>query len=133
MGEKIPDDVARALLFTTTDEREAHATAVEAMRARNESLRTNDGLIAEELATNAGFRDEWQRTALGRAVATALVRYRADCDLSQRELADRLGMTLFEVERLEMGEVNPRSQTLIRVFRQLGIELPLDTEPPPRT
>lgn len=133
MGEKIPDDVARELLFTTTGEREAHGTAVQAMLARNASLWTNDELIAEELATNAGFRDEWQRTALGRTVATALVRYRADRDVSQRELADRLGMTLSEVERLEMGEVNPRSETLIRVSRQLGIELPLDTEPPPRT
>jgi transcriptional regulator with XRE-family HTH domain len=32
------------------------------------------------------------RTALARAVAVAIVRYRGEHDLSQRELAERLGM-----------------------------------------
>ena len=51
-------------------------------------MKTNDELIAEQLHTDPAFRAEWERTALARAVAVAIVRYRAEHDLSQRELAD---------------------------------------------
>jgi hypothetical protein len=65
------------------------------------AMRTNEELIEEELRTGAAFRAEWKRAALGRALAIAIVRYRADHDLSERDLAERLGMTLAEIERLE--------------------------------
>lgn len=129
MGKRTADDAARALLFTTTSEREA---AVQALLARNAPFRTNDELIAEELRTDAGFRDEWQRTTPGRVVATGLVRYRAEHNLSQRALADRLRMTLSEVARLELGEVNPSGDTLTRLSEELGIGVTLDGEPSPQ-
>ena len=50
-------------------------------------MKTNDELIAELLRTDPEFRAEWERTALAREVALAIVRYRADHDLSQRDLA----------------------------------------------
>lgn len=56
------------------------------------AMRTNAELIKEELRADPAFRAEWQRTILGRAVATALVRYRGVDNLSQREPAERLGM-----------------------------------------
>ena len=40
MGEKTAVDMARELLLTTTREREADATAMQALLARNTSLRT---------------------------------------------------------------------------------------------
>lgn len=105
MAEETADDVARKLLATSSG-RELHTVAVPALLACNEAFRTNDELIAEELRTNPAFRDEWGRTAPGRAVATALVRYRSDHDLSQRELADRLAMAESDVACLELGEGN---------------------------
>ena len=90
---------------------------------------TNDELIAEQLRTDPEFRAEWERTALARAVAVAIVRYRADHDFSQRDLARRLGMKQPQVARLELGEVNPSVDTLMRISSQLGIEFTIDIRP----
>lgn len=86
------------------------------------AMRTNDELIEEELRADPTFRAEWKRTALGRTAATALVRYRAERDLSQRDLAERLRMTVAQVARLEAGDINPSCDTVARVSSLLGIE-----------
>lgn len=92
-------------------------------------MKTNDDLLAEQLRGDPKFRAEWERTALGRAVAVAVVRYRAEHDLSQRELAERLGMKQPQVARLEIGEVNPSMDTLMRIASQLEIEFTIDVRP----
>ena len=91
-------------------------------------LKTNDEILQEELQ-DPEFRAEWERTALARAVALAIVRYRGDHGLSQRDLAERLGMKQPQVARLELGEVNPSMETLMRVSGQLGIEFTTDVRP----
>ena len=91
-------------------------------------LKTNDEILQEELQ-DPEFRAEWERTALARAVALAIVRYRGDHGLSQRDLAERLGMKQPQVARLELGEVNPSMDTLMRVSGQLGIEFTIDVRP----
>jgi transcriptional regulator with XRE-family HTH domain len=89
-------------------------------------MRTNEELIAEQLRGDPEFRRQWERTALARAVAVAVVRYRAEHDLSQRDLAQRLGMKQPQVARLELGEVNPSMDTLMRISSRLGIEFTID-------
>jgi transcriptional regulator with XRE-family HTH domain len=91
-------------------------------------MKTNDEVIAEELQ-DPEFRAEWERTALARAVALAIVRYRGDHGLSQRDLAERLGMKQPQVARLELGESNPSMDTLMRISAQLGIEFTIDVRP----
>jgi transcriptional regulator with XRE-family HTH domain len=59
----------------------------------------------------------------------AIVRYRAEHDLSQRELAERLGMKQPQVARLELGEANPTVETLMRIASRLRIELTIDVRP----
>ncbi len=95
-------------------------------RMKLSDMTTNDELLSEQLRTDPEFRAEWERTALARAVAVAIVRYRAEHDLSQRELADRLAMKQPQVARLELGEVNPSIETLMRVASRLGIEFTID-------
>lgn len=92
-------------------------------------METNHELITEQLRTDPEFRAEWERTALARAVAVAIVRYRAEHDLSQRDLAERLAMKQPQVARLELGEVNPSMDTLMRIASRLGIELTIDVRP----
>lgn len=92
-------------------------------------LTSDDEVIAEDLPRDPAFRAVWERTALGRAVATALVRHRAEHDLSQRDLAKRLGMKQPQVARLELGEVNPSIATLMRISSALGIEFTIDVRP----
>lgn len=98
-------------------------------RMKLSEMKTNDELIAEQLRTDPEFRAEWERTALARAVAVAIIRYRAEHDLSQRELAARLGMKQPQVARLELGEVNPSIDTMMRISAQLGIEFTIDVRP----
>jgi transcriptional regulator with XRE-family HTH domain len=93
------------------------------------AMRTNEEVIAEQLRTDPEFRAEWERTTLARAVAVALVRYRAEHDLSQRALAERLRMKQPQVARLELGEVNPSIDTMMRISAQLGIEFTIDVRP----
>lgn len=98
-------------------------------RMKLSEMKTNDELIAEQLRNDPEIRAEWERTALARAVAIAIVRYRAEHDLSQRELADRLSMKQPQVARLELGDVNPSLETLMRVASRLGIEFTIDVRP----
>ena len=94
--------------------------------------RTNDELIAEQLRVDPGFRAQWERTSVGRAVATALVRYRADHDLSQGDLAERLGVSPGVVARLEIGEATPSIDTVMRLSARLGIKQQIDVDPAAR-
>ena len=92
-------------------------------------VKSNDELVAERLRADPEFRAGWERTALARAVAIAVVRYRTNNDLSQRDLARRLGMKQPQVARLELGEVNPNMDTLMRLASQLNIEFTIDVRP----
>lgn len=92
-------------------------------------FKTSDQLLAEDLASDPEFRAEWERTALARAVAIELVRYRGERQLSQRGLAKLLGMSQPQIARLEIGEHNPRMETLVRLSSSLGLEFKIDIRP----
>jgi transcriptional regulator with XRE-family HTH domain len=96
---------------------------------RLSEIKTNDELIAEQLRSDPEFRAEWERTALARAVAVVIVHYRAEHGHSQRDLAQRLGMKQPQVARLELGEMNPSIDTLMRIASRLGIEFTIDVRP----
>lgn len=85
-------------------------------------LTTHGQLVAEEINTDAEFRQEWERLALARAVAAEIIRYRADHDLSQRDLARTLGIRQPQVARLENAEHNPSHETLVMLASRLGME-----------
>jgi ribosome-binding protein aMBF1 (putative translation factor) len=97
-----------------------------AMKASD--LPTSAEVLAEALRDDA-FRQEWDRTALARAVALRLVQYRADHDLSQRALAAILGMKQPAVARLEAGDHTPSIETLVRLSRGLGMRFRLEITP----
>ena len=87
------------------------------------------GELLDERLRDPEFRAEWERTALARAVAITVVRYRAEHDLSQRQLAERLDMPQPQVARLESGDVNPRMETLMQLASKLGTEFTIDIRP----
>jgi ribosome-binding protein aMBF1 (putative translation factor) len=92
-------------------------------------LKNDDELLAEHLKSDPGFREVWERTALARAVALEVVRYRAEHGLSQRALADRLGMKQPNAARLELGEINPKIETLMMLSTRLGLEFTIRIRP----
>ena len=102
------------------------------MARRVNKLKTHGALVAEEMADD-GFRAEWERLAFARAVAIKVIEYRADHELSQRDLAKKLEMTQPQIARLEAAEHHPSDATLRRLTT-LGMEFtisyaPADREP----
>jgi len=91
-----------------------------------------DAVLAEELQ-NLEVRARWERTAVARAVALCVLRYRTGQRLSQRQLADRLGWKQAQVGRLELGEHTPTLDTLIHLSRTLGLEFLVDIQPARRS
>jgi DNA-binding XRE family transcriptional regulator len=69
-------------------------------------LISSDDVLAEELR-DPEFRAEWERTALARWLAVEVAHYRAEHGLSQRQLAERLGVHQSDVARMETGEHTP--------------------------
>jgi transcriptional regulator with XRE-family HTH domain len=61
------------------------------------------------------FRAEWEWTALARWLVVEVAHYRAEHDLSQRQLAERLGVHQSDVARMETGEHTPSLERLVRV------------------
>jgi ribosome-binding protein aMBF1 (putative translation factor) len=91
-------------------------------------LKSAEQVLADQLQDPA-FREEWDRTALARAVATRVVTYRAMEGLSQAALARKLGVSQPLVARLEAGEHEPTLTTLSRLARHLGLEFHIDITP----
>lgn len=91
-------------------------------------LPTTEDLLAEQLR-DPEFRVQWERTALARAVAVAVVSRRVEREMSQRDVARALDMTQPQVARLERGDVNPTMDTLMRVAAGLGMEFTIDVRP----
>jgi len=78
---------------------------------------------------NPEFRATWERSALGRAVAIAVVDYRAKYRLTQTQLAERLGLRQPHVARLELGEHTPSIEMLQRLSRVLGLRFIMEVAP----
>jgi len=97
------------------------------------SMKSHGTIVAEEINRDPQFRAEWERTALARLVAAELVGFRADHELSQRALAERLGCTQPYVAKLESGETNPNMETLVNLSRALGVEFVIDIAPVKQT
>ena len=81
------------------------------------AAKTHGIVIAEGMLRDPGFREEWEQTALARLVSTQLIDYRVREGLSQRALAERLGVKQPYVARLESGEHNPELPTLVKLSR----------------
>jgi ribosome-binding protein aMBF1 (putative translation factor) len=85
--------------------------------------------VLEEMLRDPQFRAEWERTALARAVAEAVIRYLAERGLSQTALARLLGWRQPVVARLEAAEHNPTMDTLLTLARKLGLRVQVDVGP----
>jgi DNA-binding XRE family transcriptional regulator len=91
--------------------------------------KTHEEVLAEHLASDPEFAAEWERLALARMVAVQLIGYRADHGLSQRGLAELLGVSQPRVVELESGEKNPQIETLLKITAAIGLEFAIDIAP----
>lgn len=94
-----------------------------------EGIKTHEELLSAEMAADPEFAVEWERLALARMVAVQLIGYRSDHGLSQRQLAERLGVSQPRVVELESGEKNPQIETLVKIAAKTGLEFAIDIAP----
>jgi transcriptional regulator with XRE-family HTH domain len=81
---------------------------------RLSELKTNGQVLAEDLK-RPEYRAEWERTAIARALAIQVLKFRAQRGLSQKALADLLGISQPHISRIEAGVHNPDIETLSRI------------------
>jgi ribosome-binding protein aMBF1 (putative translation factor) len=81
--------------------------------------------VLDDRRQDPDFAVEWDRTAFARQVAARIVQYRAAHDLTQTELARRIGTTQSVVGRLESGDQPPSLATLAKLTKSTGLEFDL--------
>lgn len=93
---------------------------------------THGELIGEALNQDEDFRLDWERHAPARIIAAKLIEYRFDHDLSQRGLAEVLGVKQPQIARWESGEHRPSDENLALIAGTLGIEFVFSFAPASR-
>ncbi len=71
--------------------------------------------VIDEHRQDLEFATVWDEHALAREVACAVVAWRGANEISQRELARRMGVSQPVIARLETGEHEPTMATLRKV------------------
>jgi ribosome-binding protein aMBF1 (putative translation factor) len=85
--------------------------------------------LKKTLMQNDEFRAEYEKADAEFQIVEALVRARRDGNISQAELAKRMGTTQSAVARLEAGGVSPSLATLRRYAAAAGLKLEINLVP----
>ncbi len=99
------------------------------IRMKLTDLKTADEVLAEALEADPELRKEWDRLEFARTIASLVIAYRADHDLTQTQLARLLEMHQSAVARLESGEHEPTLPTLLRLARVLDTRFHIEITP----
>lgn len=78
---------------------------------------------------DADFQAEYEAVDAEFSIIEALIRARKSANLSQTQLAERLGTTQSAIARLEAGGVSPTLSTLRRYADATGSKLKVDLIP----
>lgn len=84
---------------------------------------------AKEWLKDPEFRAAYDALEEEFALARALIRARADADLTQEQVAKRMGTTQAVVARLESGRSMPSTRTLQRYAKATNTRLRISFEP----
>lgn len=79
--------------------------------------------VKEQLMADEEFRTEYKKLKPRYAVISQIIEARKEQNLTQAELAKRVGTQKSNISRLESGNYNPSLDFLIRVVQCLGKEL----------
>ena len=86
--------------------------------------------LAERLARDPEFKAAWEDTRPQYEFRRALIMARVEAGITQREMAERLGVKQSAVARWEAGETMPTLDTLFRVAKALNLDFTVTPEVP---
>ncbi|WP_239309426.1 MULTISPECIES: helix-turn-helix transcriptional regulator [unclassified Frankia] len=81
--------------------------------------------VIEEHRQDPEFREEWDALAFSRKVANQVIAYRVEHGLTQRALAEQVGLKQPAIARLEIAETQPRLETLAKLSKATGLTFDL--------
>ena len=84
--------------------------------------------LKQRFTKDSAFREEYARADEEYALVEAMVRARAAANLTQSELAARIGTTQSAIARLEGGRLSPSVKTLRRYAEATGMRLTVGFE-----
>lgn len=90
---------------------------------------TADEIHERHMRDDPDYAAEYKRSEFANEVAIAVIRYRAEHNLSQTGLAARLGMRQPNIARLEAADHEPSLATLERLARVLGLDFRIEITP----
>jgi len=79
--------------------------------------------IKDELMQDSEFREEYDKLRPRYEIIAQIIQTRKEQNMTQAELAKRVGTQKSNISRLESGNYNPSLDFLIKVARSLGKEL----------
>ena len=79
--------------------------------------------IKKDLMEDAEFQSEYDSLKPRYDIIAQIIRARKEQNITQAELAERLGTQKSNISRLESGNYNPSLDFLIKVVHSLGKEL----------
>lgn len=82
-----------------------------------------------EQLKNPEFKTEWDALEPEFQVIQAMLKGRKANNMTQKQLAEKTGITQADISRLENGESNPSLNTLKKLAEGLGMTLKLDFIP----
>jgi len=88
-----------------------------------------DDLHAKEMAEDPEYRAAYEALEEEFALIAEMIKARARSQLSQAEIASRMGTTESAVSRLESGRTKPSTRTLERYAQATGHKLRIRFEP----
>jgi DNA-binding transcriptional regulator YiaG len=88
-----------------------------------------EDLHAQHMAEDPAYREAYEALEEEFALIKALIKVRAHSNLTQAEIASRMGTTESAVSRLESGRIKPSTRTLERYAKATGHKLRISFEP----
>ena len=88
-----------------------------------------DEIHAREMAEDPEYRAAYEALEEEFALITEMIKARARSQLSQAEIASRMGTTESAISRLESGRTKPSTRTLERYAQATGHKLRIHFEP----
>ena len=87
------------------------------------------GLHADRMPGDPAYKDAYEALGEEFELVSALINARMRAQLTQAEIAIRMGTTESAVSRLESGRVKPSTRTLERYAKATGHRLSIQLEP----
>ena len=85
-------------------------------------------VLSDEWLKDPEFVREYEALEEEFALAAALIKARADAELTQEEIAKRMGTTQSAIARLEGGKSRPSTATLAKFAKATGTRLRVSFE-----